>query len=204
MNEPCENSSFTDDSSNGPVVIYQTASFRFNPERMYKWRKLIINSSAAALYTNRVSHEISPSNQHSIVISLASWAEMRKYNTLMLPTHVQEAKKIFLHFPIIGRSQCIHKFDSSSKHHTNACELLASFADMKAMTTLVNGYMNKETVTGILLHCNNNYDRMLLFMACCMIQAESSLDDVLDMMAELRLRSFYRRYIEIFADYLHT
>jgi hypothetical protein len=182
-----------------PLIIRQAPIIRNDTVMRDIWRKLIIDTKLAASYTE----EIPPQNQdHSMVLSLASWSDLRKFNALTLTASAQRAKKLFLHFPLVGRSKCPHECIVKMTCDRPSCGLIAPFRSMQAITSSVNNYMAEETTTGVLLYCHDRVNRMLLFTACCMIQGGTPLSKVMGLVRRHQLVPAYQKYIREFATYL--
>lgn len=183
----------------GPLLIQRAPIIQSDTVIRNIWRKLIIDTKVVASYVDQVPVH---NQDHSMVLSLASWSDLTKFNTPNIPAMIQRAKKLFLHFPLVGRSKCPHEFVLKMKCDRPSCGLLAPFRSMQTMTSLINNYMAEETTTGVLLYCHNRVSHMLLFTACCMIQGGVHLSEVLGLMRRYQLVSGYLRYIREFANYL--
>jgi hypothetical protein len=143
-----------------------------------------------------------PSLQESIdiVICLLPWSEMGDYNAINYPDNVQRSGKIFIHFPIHPRSLCNHHHIQKSKCRQTPCGRFSPFLDMRAVTTMINRYM--ENGSSVLIYCHRDYQRMLLFVACCMVQAGVLVTDVLELMNRYELQTRYQKYIKAYSDYI--
>lgn len=171
----------------------------------WNWKQLIINTDVSALYLSSEINtiKIPDHSQHTTVLSLSPWNEFKIYNTPNYSTNVQLAGKAFIHFPLTENYKCNHGYVSKSVCNQGACGLYSPFLDMKAITSVppINEYMDR-TGNGILLHCHNNSDRMLLFIGCCMIQGKIPVDEVLNIMETLELPPLCQLYMTAFAEYL--
>lgn len=218
------------DNTISPVIITRSPVFASKKLLLNIWQKLIIDINVSSLYSNHqttsfISHprftisgifdsannlntkydSIPQHSKHSMVVSLSTWDEMSKYNTINYATNVQRAGKIFIHFPINSKRpdiHCQHRYVGKSICNTGNCGILVPFLDMRAITSMLNSYMNKEDCIGVLLHCHEDHNRMILFIGCCMIQGGTLIDEVIDIMKTLNLQARYQSYIKEFSEYL--
>lgn len=218
------NSDNTDDTIL-PIIITQFPVFASKTLLLNIWRKLIIDINVSSLYSNHhttpfPSHprfsnaSIDPFNynlntkydsihqhsKHSMVVSLSTWDEMEKYNTINYATNVQTAGKIFIHFPIHSTQDinCQHGYVGKSICNTGNCGILVPFLDMRSITSMLNNYMNNQDCIGVLLHSHSDHNLIILFIGCCMIQGGTSIHEVIDIMKTLNLQPRYQAYIKEF------
>lgn len=201
-----ENNIIASKYDKNPVVITQSPIFASKKLFINIWKKLIIDMNISSLYADfSQNYNIPQYCRHSMVVSFASWDEMRKYNTLNYAINVQRSGRSFIHFPMYKKNfdtPCSHRYVGKSICNTDPCGLMIPFLDMRAITAMLNGYMNKKETDGVLLHCHEDYNRMILFIGCCMIQGGTLLDEVMDIMKTLNLKIRYKSYIKAFAEYL--
>jgi hypothetical protein len=137
---------------------------------------------------------------YDVIVCLLPWSEMGEYHVINYPDNVQKSGKILIHFPIHQKSVCSHSFIYKSKCRQMPCGKISPFLDMRAVTMMINQYMNMGLK--VLIYCQQDRDRMLLFQACCMIQGEVLLEDVLQLMQQYTLKKRYQTYIKAYADYI--
>ena len=184
-----------------PIVIRTAPIFISRDKYLNIWKNLIIDTNLASEYSIETKlTSIREDKAYSMVLSLSSLDEMQKYNICHYGSNVQKSGKTFIYFPLYKKSLCPHKYISKAVCYIKPCGIVTPFVDMKAMTTMINKYMDDK---GVLLHCHQDYDRMFLFIGCCMIQGGIPLDEVLYIMKTLNIKMAYKMYIETFAHYLY-
>lgn len=190
------------------------------PYQLRLWKNLFIDTEAAAFYIQNhltptrpetddlhtQSEPVFPSYVHSeaiplqesveVVICLLPWSELE--NAINYPDNVQRSGKIFIHFPIQTRSLCNHRHVAKSKCRQMPCGNFSPFLDMRAVTTMINRYM--ETGLRVLIYCHRDLERMLLFIGCCMVQDGIPVDDVITGFQAYALPKQYQTYIQAYAD----
>jgi hypothetical protein len=194
---------------NSPVIISQKPNFISQIVLINIWKSLIIDTKLANIYTDDRLFRVNESNEsteHSMVISLMSLNEMRKHNIINYGINVQRAGKIFIHFPLYKRSKCYHKYIAKTMCDNYPCGIIIPFLDMRAAVSMVNEYMSsnikKNRLDKVLLHCNGDINRMLVFIGCCMIQGEIPQYEVINIMKTLNLKRSYCTYIKKYARYI--
>ena len=169
-------------------VITQEPIYNQNNINIHVWRNLIFDLETSRDYENNHDANTDDHRYHDMVISLLPWHEMEEYDITEYPRLVQQCGKIFIHFPM-------HKTRSNKES-----EYVSSFSDMRAVTTMINKYMNGGK--RVLIHCHKDRCRILLFMACCMVQNNESLREIKSLMKLLGLGRKYLDYIRDYAVYI--
>lgn len=164
------------------------------------WKTLIIDIIAAGKYEKDIPSEdmFSEHNTHDIVLSLLSWSELE--NHYEYPTNVQKTGKVFIHFPIYGNSVCKHIYVEKTICNKIPCGFFVPFFDMKTVVGIIDGYMN--TGKRILLYSQNNIHRMLLFVACSMIQYGYDVIEIVDNIKVLGVEDTCLDYVKAYGKYL--
>ena len=205
---------------NTVTVITRNPIFASGTVLINLWKRIIVDMNVASMYfvpnteviTLAMRSNLDPStgelkipdhSRHSMVLSLSSWYEFECYNTRYYADNVQRAGKIFIHFPLNQESPCNHNFVAKRVCLNGSCGVIAPFLDMRAVTSMINEYMSNDIIDGVLLHCHQHIERMLVFIGCCMVQGGMLVDEVLDIMNTLNLSERYQSYIRAYDEYLH-
>jgi hypothetical protein len=161
-----------------------------------------LDITAAAKYAHGIVSDdnFSQHNKHDMVLSLLPWSEMDKYDSNSYPTNVQRSGKIFIHFPIYEKSLCEHIYVAKTSCNEIPCGIFAPFLDMRAIISMIDSYM--KTGKRVLVYAHKDMNRMLLFVACCMIQDGFQFEDIMSDIEILDIGSEYLSYVEAYAKYL--
>lgn len=184
-----------------PVIITRRPRFRNNKIIVNLWRNLIVDVDVSRRYCAAVlDDELLEQSQHTMVLCLLTWGELEKYDAIRYPLNVQQSGKKFIHFPLHKSTHCRHTYIPKAQCYEGSCGRLAPFLDMRAMTSMINSYMDNGEK--ILIYSHKDQNRTLLFMACCMAQGGIQLNDILSIMDFLKLRERYRSYIKHYMTYI--
>jgi hypothetical protein len=137
---------------------------------------------------------------HDIIISLFTIDEFKKYYIMDYEKNVIKSCKKFINFPLNKKSQCAHINVEQTICKNTQCGILAPFEDMKNIILIINKYISNNNI--ILLHCNHDYERLTVFLACIMLVNNYEIEYVLNIVNKYNIRLIYKNYIMDFLKYI--